>query len=664
MLPVLSRVIMRNSFAVFILLNCALCCYGSDFVFIGSSRGVSPEQEKMRAAANFYGLNLRVVAASRGANDLAIRTAVEQKETIGVAIDAEALPGISESVLIHALNRKAGVAIPLLIVGIGADESTDLLRSWSGGSASGCARFEGSSNAKYVFSRLADVTRQLSSIELPFSRKSGQYLVLNNNGAVQRVESVQVGSRIFPVFVESASGGQDVFLACATSEKSNVGDDQDVASVFLRIAPELMFVKYCAGKRAWHTLHYYANFTIDDPWLREPYGYVDYQGLVGEMERHRFHTTIAFIPWNYDRSQSNVVSLFRSHSDLLSIAIHGNDHDHKEFTDYRSKPLAVQVGDIQQALARMERFQVLTGISYDKVMIFPHSIAPEQTLGALKTYNYLATINSSNVPQGAVRSADLSETLRPATLSFEGFPSISRYAAGVQIPEGFLAINQFLGNPLLFYDHSELFSRGIDAFDSVADEVNKLEPSTEWRSLGEIVKHLYVVKLRDDSDYDVLAFSNNICLENPFGQNSTFYVQKQEAGSQSIESVTVDGRVQPYTLRNNQLSMVVAVPRDGTRCVAIHYANQMQLTSIDVRHDSAVVYLLRMGSDFRDIYLAKSSIGLTVIRFYNKYRLNPAEVVGFLLLFLTVLAYCGRHLWVVVRRRSVSSRARSYSLMN
>ena len=51
----------------------------------------------------------------------------------------------------------------------------------------------------------------------------------------------------------------------------------------------------------------------------------------------------------------------------------------------------------------------------------------------------------------------------------------------------------------------------------MADEVNKREPATEWRSLGEIVKHLYVVKLRDDFDYDVLAFSNNISLENMAG---------------------------------------------------------------------------------------------------------------------------------------------------
>jgi hypothetical protein len=300
----------------------------------------------------------------------------------------------------------------------------------------------------------------------------------------------------------------------------------------------------------------------------------------------------------------------------------------------------------------MERFQTLTGIPYDKVMIFPHSIAPEQTLGALKTYNYLATVNSSNVPQNAIKPVGPSEVLRPVTLLFEGFPSISRHSTAVQIPEAYVAINQFLGNPLFLYDHSDLFSKGIGAFDHAADEVNKLEPATEWRSLGEIVRHLYVVKLRNDSNYDVLAFSNNFCLENTAGRNSSFYVQKQEIGGQTIDSVSVDGRVHPYTLREGQISLVVAIPLGGTRCVAIQYANDLQSGSIDASHDSVSVYLLRLGSDFRDIYLAKSGVGLAAIRFYNKHQLKPARVVGCLLLLLVALIYASWRLSVYVRRRS------------
>src|SRR5208282_2762693 len=100
------------------------------------------------------------------------------------------------------------------------------------------------------------------------------------------------------------------------------------------------------------------------------------------------------------------------------------------FEDYGSKPLDVQVAALRQSLARMDRFQALTGIPYDKVMVFPHSIGPEKTLEALKTYNYLATINSTNVPMDSVRPPGLLFAMRSVTLSFGGFPSIVRYSVG------------------------------------------------------------------------------------------------------------------------------------------------------------------------------------------------------------------------------------------
>lgn len=648
-----------GTLALLVFAMAASCCYGADFVFIRSNDLSGSEQEEMQAAASFYGLNLREVTANAGANNAAIQAAIAEKETVGVAMDAGALSAVKESALLQALNRRAGRNIPLLILGVGPDADQAALRAWSGGAVTKCTRVKKLPDSQFTFGSIADVTGQLANVSFPYSLGDVSYFSLADSATTQQVEAIRGGGKSLPVFIENSIGRQMVFVAAEESKASNVVDKQDVVSAFLQIAPAMIFAKYCAGERGWHALHYYANFTIDDPWLREPYGYVDYEMLLGEMKEHNFHTTIAFIPWNYDRSQSEVVSIIRNHPDRFSIAIHGDNHDHKEFTDYRTKPLAVQVADLKQSLARMERFKALTGIPYDKVMIFPHSIAPEQTLESLKTYNYLATVNSSNVPQDTKRPAGLTEVLRPVTLSFKGFPSISRYSAEVQCPEAYFEINQFLGNPLFFYAHSDLFATGIGAFDHVADEVNKLEPATEWRSLGDIVRHLYVVRLRDDFNYDVLAFSSDICLENTSGRSSTFYVQKQEIGGQTIDSVTVNGIAHPYTLQNGQITLAVAIPSGGTRCVAIQYANDLQLSAIDVSHKSTVVYLLRMGSDFRDIYLAKSGAGLAAIRFYNEHELRPTEVVVCLAICFAGLSYGAWRIVVFVRRRPGSSKDRT-----
>jgi hypothetical protein len=185
----------------------------------------------------------------------------------------------------------------------------------------------------------------------------------------------------------------------------------------------------------------------------------------------------------------------------------------------------------------------------------------------------------------------------------------------------------------------------------VADEVNKLEPDTQWRSLGEIVEHFYLVKLREDTNYDVLAFSSGISLDNVSGRDMIFYVRKQEIGDQAIKSVLVDGQPYPYRLQEDYLNLTIPVPEGRSRSVSILYKNDLELSSADASHDSLTVYSLRMASDFRDIYLAKSAIGLAIIHAYNDHNLTPGQVLGSMLVFLSVCLFAGYRLRGAVRSR-------------
>ena len=303
--------------------------------------------------------------------------------------------------------------------------------------AVGCTRLESPLGLRYAVGRVAGLTGQLTGLEIPFPSKDTFYFALAEHSEALEITKVRDDHQAVPVFIEATLNQQRVFLDCTMpprKRKCGRSERESVVSAFAGIAPAMMFIKYSAGEQGWHALHHYANLTIDDPSLQEPYGFLDYKGLLVEMEKHNFHSTIAFIPWNYDRSDPEVVSLIRNHPERFSICIHGDNHDHKEFEDYGSKPLDVQVAALRQSLARMDRFQALTGIPYDKVMIFPHSIAPEKTLEALKTYNYLATINSTNVPMDSVRPPGLLFAMRPVTLSFGGFPSIIRYSVAVPTP--------------------------------------------------------------------------------------------------------------------------------------------------------------------------------------------------------------------------------------
>jgi hypothetical protein len=617
--------------ALFAALVSSLYCHAGDVVFFRASTVASIDERYVEAASAFYGLSLQKVTVGAETNEASVTRLLKQQSTSAVIIAAEALPVLDRQKVLMALRRKSTDSVPLLILGVTKDVDVPALKIWSDGAIVGVNRLEGSASGQsYVINHVEGFTRQLSDAKISFRSAEGCSFVVDKPAKIERLTGVQNGYQDQSVFVRASVGLDRVFVACEVlrpDELSAAWYPQEAVEVLPEVAPLLMFIRYAGGEQAWHAIQHYANLTIDDAWLREPYGHLEYNGLLQEMVKHRFHSTIAFVPWNYDRSDPAVVSLIRNHPESYSISVHGDNHDHKEFTDYRSKPLALQVYALRQSLARMDRFRALTGIPYDKVMVFPHSIAPEMTLAALKEYNYEATANSVNVPMDHAGPLDRSFFQRPVTLAFGNLPSITRYSAEGALPNGFIAIQEFLDNPLLFYCHEKFFESGIVAFDGTADEVNRHEPNMRWGSLGEIASHLYLLRLRTDSNYDVTAFSSSISLENASGRDLTYYVRKAESSRAAMMSVMVDGRPYPYELSAGYLDLSIDVPTGRSGHISIEYKNDSSTAPVSISKDSVVVSLLRAASDFRDIILSRFPIGQWFVRFYYDHDLTPTKVV-------------------------------------
>ena len=263
-------------------------------------------------------------------------------------------------------------------------------------------------------------------MELPFGgRVACTFEVPNDLSVRVHIEASRDGEKI-PAFVDLGRNTPRIFFLTGlfTVNESTTPTGRNVVSEFSNVAPLMMFLRYAAGKRAWHGVGQYANLTVDDPWLTQPYGNLDYAMLSKEMSKHNFHTTIALIPWNFDRNNPEVTSLFRSNPDRFSIAIHGNNHNHREFGPYVQSPFEQQAANLKQALARMEQFSHSTGIRYDPVMVFPHAVAPEGTFRMMKAYNYWATANSANVPFVSNPPDDPIFWMRPQTLAFSNVLSI------------------------------------------------------------------------------------------------------------------------------------------------------------------------------------------------------------------------------------------------
>jgi hypothetical protein len=641
------------SILLFTLFLCS-SCLSADFYLIRSSNNPSAEQRELEVATQFYGINLKAVTVTADTMSV-ITEAAKSNETLAVAIEANALTETNRNALLSALRERKD-RVPLLILGVTSSTDQALLGEWSGVTAIGVETLANSPGLRFVVGTDSSISQQLSGFELPSSSDQSFYFHLGPNSNIEQILSVKKNKQVLPTFIGNDLHGQKVFLLCKRILSGNQQTDwssDNTEDAFEKIAPVMMFTKYCAGERGWHALHHYANLTIDDPWLREPYGNLSYKGLLGEMEKHNFHTTIAFIPWNFDRNESAPVSLFRNHPDRFSICIHGDNHDHKEFTDYRNKPLDVQVAALRQSVARMEKFQTVSGLPYDRVMVFPHSIAPRKTLEALKANDYLATINSQNVPMDSDKPPGFLFALRPITLLFGDFPSILRYPAVKPTPAYRIAIDDFLDNPQFYYVHQDFFASGIEAFDELADEVNKLEPDTMWRSVGEITKHLYLLRLREDSNYDVLPFSSNVLLQNTSGQTLVFYVRKQESGSTPVKSVSIDGAAVPFQLGEGYLDIRVPVPAGETRSIVVRYNSDPNFTSISIARSSIYAYALREISDFRDITLSQIGVGRAFTAlYYSRGATAKLLVIGGIVIALCTAG--GLMLIVIGKRKPIA----------
>ena len=329
--------------------------------------------------------------------------------------------------------------------------------------------------------------------------------------------------------------------------------------------------------------------------------------------------------------------MFQEHPDRLSISMHGNNHVHQEFGPLDTHPLQKQKEDIRQGLARMERFNQLTNIPYDAIMVFPHSISPEATFAELKRYNFLATVNSLSVPSDAIVPSDPEFALRTANLNFKKFLSLRRYSAETDIPTTQLAIDAFLGNPMLFYAHESFFASGISAFNKTANTVNQLEPSTNWRSLGDIAQHLYLEKRRDDGNFDIRTYSSAIHLSNSHKRDAVFFVDKEEDFTLPLK-VLVDRQSYPFERIGTHLHLELPIKGGMSRQIEIKYGNELRLAAVDIAKNSHKINAIRLLSDFRDNEVSNTTIGRWFIHSYAYHNSDWNRAIVILAIFLILPA--------------------------
>jgi hypothetical protein len=199
------------------------------------------------------------------------------------------------------------------------------------------------------------------------------------------------------------------------------------------------------------------------------------------MKAHNFFTEIAFIPWNYKRSDTKTVRLLADNADYYAICVHGCNHAGNEFGGSNYEELAMLSST---ALWRMEQHERLTGLPYDPVIVFPQGRFSSVAMQALKDQGYFAAFNST---LRATDSDELQATeyQRPFTTIYHDFPLFLR-----RYPKDKTHFTQDLvsGRPIIIVEHHGAFRNGYKIMTDLIDWVNSLG-NIRWTSLLHIAEH-------------------------------------------------------------------------------------------------------------------------------------------------------------------------------
>jgi len=371
--------------------------------------------------------------------------------------------------------------------------------------------------------------------------------------------------------------------------------DEESGYCLLHVLPILAFLRSAFRERTWHAPRSMANFIVDDPPVRERYGYFSPQRLIEALKGERQATTVAFIPWNWNRATTSAVQLFKQHASELMLCVHGCDHTAGEFASTDRRLL-----EEKSALAqnRMDRLFQRTGLTSAPIMVFPQGRFGTAALSALRDTGFLAAVNSTLLPEdrapGTIRLRDL---VTPALSTWEDFPVFLR-----RYPTDPLAaaIALYLGRPLIAVEHHEYFNDGYAACREFFATVNGFHSAPDWVSLNEIVTQSYLQRRASDGAIDIKCFADVCLIVNDRPERTAYRVVRECRHPEAVQKVTVNDSITPHQVRASGLHCeVVLEPQTGALVQLHRQKPQVDLFRGSPRY-KAGVWARRRLCDLRD----------------------------------------------------------------
>jgi hypothetical protein len=519
-----------------------------------------------------------------------------------VAMDANTLGSGLQSGLVDAKMRRKLLdeASCVFVYLLSPNQESQAALRWITDDFDSSIRTVGSENAYCIDSRNVNVSAELSNLQWKSDSSKLDYNICLNKERTEYNPIITLGDGTF--FSMKKISNCTVFLLanrCFLELKDTIGTNYRLNSVCSQFVPILMLLRYTFGDKCWHVDNRYANFIIDDPYLRPRYGFLRIDRLNEIVQRDNLAVTIAFIPWNYWRTHPDTARLVRSSNERIGLCIHGCNHGHNEFG----------VGDIrrlikltQDASRKMERHAIRSRIKHGNIMVFPQGLFSSTAMGVLKTHNYNAAVNTTPVsvdsPPVPLRYCHLLDT---AILAYNDFPVfIRRYPSNDMFD---YRMDAFLGRPLLFVEHHEFLKDDNRNLIEFAGQVNSFPFNIVWASLTEILDNAYKVRVISPTLKECFTYSNTVVLKNPYDQHICYRIRKKESNPSLLSGVFCHSKPVEYWWSDGMLISEITLSPYTQKKIVYKYKNPKTMHVKYSPQEFCTIAIRRILSDIRDNFL-------------------------------------------------------------
>lgn len=579
-------------------------------MYILGRGGQSEQVRRFRAIAEFLGITNRYLDVKQLENQSSAPTR-KLRISNGSVLDLVSLTeGRGTSMLEAELHRATeSGAIVLLLVTSATRHAASFIDRVTGGRV-------GVSNAERSLLTVhfpgAMGTLQSVLARQSFRRWGRPALVLS----VRDADSVDVGMQLDadPVFV-AVRNGKGLILIWSTPEVFDIARPLHAELSFEEAmdeyVPAIVFLRMVYGEECWHNPNRDAGFVIDDPLLRKRYGFIEFPSLLRSARQLGYRVTLAYIPWNYRRTNRRDSALFREYKDCFGVCVHGCDHSNNEYgvPDY-----AVLRAKSRRAMDRMAVFAERTGIDFEPIVVCPQEQCSSEGWRAFAdTPELLAMVNTGcmprNLPEPEICAADL---LAPAQDKSFGFPIFKRHYGGDMAP---FAMALFLGKPAILVEHHDYFRNGNAPIEAFVSSLRKMAPETKWRPLSTIARESHLRRTSADGTEEIRFFTRHFDFTPSRSDKVSYRLRKQVQDPERIKSVSVNGMPSEYSVDGNFITLELAASGNDRLSVSVEDlpVESERTYSFGFRYHAGVA--LRRGmSEFRDNVLARSPRALSAGR--------------------------------------------------